>query len=52
MPLPAAEEYRGRAQAARERAERQPTGPERATLFRIAAQWDRLAESKTEQECD
>ena len=52
MPLPPAEEYRRRAAAVRERAESLPSGAEREGRFKIADQWDRLAQFKEDQELD
>lgn len=52
LPLPPAQEYRRRAVAVRERAGALPLGQERDGLLRIAAQWDRLAQYKDDQELD
>jgi hypothetical protein len=52
MPLPPAKEYRRRAAAARQQAEGLPSGPEREGLFKIADQWECLAQYKEEEELD
>lgn len=52
MPLPTAEDYRSRAAAVLERAEKLPVGAQRMGLLRIASQWARLAQFKEDQELD
>jgi hypothetical protein len=52
MPLPSAEEYRQRASSVRVRAQKFEVGPEQTALLKLAAQWDRLAQYKDEQDLD